>query len=329
MSAPAPVICAVYDSGHVCTKALNHVGEHATITVSGVTRHRWTQSTPGDAVKDAAPASSGAPSLVELDAGGQRLHEAGGALVSAEFKKGDKVTVREGAVSLHGHRRDPEEVRTVHGPARSAANAVLLEPIPGTGGGNIFFASDLAHAEDHGTGDGSVSDICAEPGCNCDLERRFPAPLDPAKVKPGDTVTLERDGGRLPDQEVVVVTSTEQGWIILILKGAVEVRVTGPDPWLITDHQPAPEPEPYTPGSESVRRAYVDARMDADIIGEEEAGAEFDRWMAALVAIDPADVDVKSVGAALSEAVREPGAFLTWDGIARTVLAEVGIEVPR
>jgi len=67
MSAPAPVICAVYDSGHVCTKALNHVGEHATITVSGVTRHRWTQSTPGDAVKDAAPASSGAPSLVELD----------------------------------------------------------------------------------------------------------------------------------------------------------------------------------------------------------------------------------------------------------------------
>lgn len=67
MGAPAPVICAVYDSGHVCTKALNHVGEHATITVSGVTRHRWTQTTPGDAVTDRAPASSGAPSLVELD----------------------------------------------------------------------------------------------------------------------------------------------------------------------------------------------------------------------------------------------------------------------
>jgi hypothetical protein len=67
MSAPAPVICAAYDLGHLCTKARGHVGEHAAITVSGVTRHRWTQTTLGDAVTDRAPASSGAPSLVELD----------------------------------------------------------------------------------------------------------------------------------------------------------------------------------------------------------------------------------------------------------------------
>jgi hypothetical protein len=67
MSAPAPVICAAYDLGHLCTKARGHVGEHAAITVSGVTRHRWTQTTPGDAVTDRAPASSGAPSLVLLD----------------------------------------------------------------------------------------------------------------------------------------------------------------------------------------------------------------------------------------------------------------------
>jgi hypothetical protein len=62
MSAPDLAICADRDHDWYCTKAHGHLGEHATITVSGVTRHRWTQTTPGDAVKDAAPASSGAPS---------------------------------------------------------------------------------------------------------------------------------------------------------------------------------------------------------------------------------------------------------------------------
>jgi hypothetical protein len=61
--------CAQTSAGYVCTKALEHVGEHATHTAGGVVIKRWpnTQITPGDAVKDAAPASSGAPSLVELD----------------------------------------------------------------------------------------------------------------------------------------------------------------------------------------------------------------------------------------------------------------------
>jgi hypothetical protein len=62
--------CAQTSAGYVCTKALEHVGEHATHTAGGVVIKRWpnTQSTPGDAVKDAAPASSGAPnSIVELD----------------------------------------------------------------------------------------------------------------------------------------------------------------------------------------------------------------------------------------------------------------------
>lgn len=67
MGAPDLAICADRDHDWYCTKAHGHLGEHATITVSGVTRHRWTQTTPGDAVTDRAPASSGAPSLVELD----------------------------------------------------------------------------------------------------------------------------------------------------------------------------------------------------------------------------------------------------------------------
>lgn len=68
MGAPDLAICADRDHDWYCTKAHGHLGEHATITVSGVTRHRWTQSTPGDAVKDAAPASSGAPSEPDWEA---------------------------------------------------------------------------------------------------------------------------------------------------------------------------------------------------------------------------------------------------------------------
>lgn len=61
--------CAQTSGGYVCTKALDHVGEHATHAASGVVIYRWPnpQTTPGDAVTDRAPASSGAPSLVELD----------------------------------------------------------------------------------------------------------------------------------------------------------------------------------------------------------------------------------------------------------------------
>jgi hypothetical protein len=62
--------CAQTSAGYVCTKALEHVGEHATHTAGGVVIKRWpnTQITPGDAVKDAAPASSGAPSEPDWDA---------------------------------------------------------------------------------------------------------------------------------------------------------------------------------------------------------------------------------------------------------------------
>lgn len=133
-----------------------------------------------------------------------------------QFKKGDKVTVREGATSIGGHKTDPKEVRTVR--TVWSGGRVGLTPVRTGAPGNVFEPEDLVPYV------------------------KAPVLMHPAAVKPGDTVRLERDGGRLPDQEVVVVTATEQGWIILILKGAVEVRVTGPDPWLITDHTPAPEP---------------------------------------------------------------------------------------
>jgi hypothetical protein len=166
----------------------------------------------------------------------------------AEFKKGDKVFVKPGEVSRYGWA--PKDYTTpliVSYEQHDGLVAVLAGVLEYS-----FRPGQLTHA------------------------------LDPSKVKAGDTVTLERDGGRLPDQEVVVVTSTEQGWIILILKGAVEVRVTGPDPWRLTAHTPAPEPEPYTPTREQVRQAYVDGRSDTGLITESEAGAEFDRWFDSL-----------------------------------------------
>jgi hypothetical protein len=168
-------------------------------------------------------------------------------------------------------------------------------------------------------------------------EPETPAPLDPSKVKPGDTVTLERDGGRLPDQEVVVVTSTERGWIIFILKGAVEVRVTGPDPWLITAHQPATEPESeWKPGTVAavtyVGFGWVDEPASFDgahwrpLSSPTEKGVfkdniESPEDVRPLFVIDPATVDAEALQAAIDGA--NGGAE------ARAVLQFLGIEAAR
>jgi hypothetical protein len=154
------------------------------------------------------------------------------------------------------------------------------------------WADAIAPAEDHGTGDGSASDICAEPGCNCDLERRFPAPLDPKDVKPGDTVTVRVEpnpdtGWGTLDHGPEAIEVTGKVWLDSgdnphgpVAK--VGVHALGLPNVTLTAHQPAPEPEPYTPPREQIRQAYVDARVDTDLITESEAGAEFDRWLDSL-----------------------------------------------
>src|SRR5690606_16590005 len=101
----------------------------------------------------------------------------------AEFKKGDRVVfTKADAWGKRGERvRMPKGTLGTYDDADGgAAPWVRLD----TGERVRAWADKLAPAEDHGTGDGSASDICAEPGCNC-LARRFPAPLDPSKVKPG------------------------------------------------------------------------------------------------------------------------------------------------
>lgn len=79
-----------------------------------------------------------------------------------------------------------------------------------------------------------------------------PAPLDPSKVKAGDTVTLEREDGTLIrakvfDVDPVVVNPPER---TLRLYGIPDWVLIGKDSYALTDHQPAPKPElPTKPGS--------------------------------------------------------------------------------
>jgi hypothetical protein len=192
----------------------------------------------------------------------------------AEFKKGDRHVMNEVTTSgpsngacLDCHRRYGDE----HGfPDLIVPDNVWEAINPGSDGGGLlcpscicarayragvravaYFASGPfehvnAPAEDHGTGDGSAPDICAEPGCNyCDLERRFPAPLDPKAVKAGDTVTVTiAEYGDTPEFQItgpVYCAGHGLGDLVVGDYMLMHKRVT------LTAHTPAPEPEEVMP----------------------------------------------------------------------------------
>jgi hypothetical protein len=265
----------------------------------------------------------------------------------SKFKKGDRVQ----KVAPHNAVRDGEN--DPNGPDDFAREAAMgaLGTVTGTAATHLYIEWDngktscvprevVAPApEDHGTGDGSASDICAEPGCNCDLERRFPAPLDPSKVKAGDTVTVT-----VTDDKHGSIVVTGEAWEDYPGDLAVGPHLLSRDNVTLTAHTPAPEPEPepeWKPGTvavvetegaypggprRAVRRGGVWHSLDME-------GYAIDANVTCvrpLFVIDPAHVDVESVGAALYEAMKgiEPGVF-SWEEVARTALAEVGIEVPR
>jgi hypothetical protein len=234
-----------------------------------------------------------------------------------EFKKGDKVTVREGATSIGGQARDPKEVRTVQ--TVWDDGRVGLYPVHPAAPGNVFESEDLerrfpAPAEDHGTGDGSASDICAEPGCNCDLERRFPAPLDPSKVKAGDTVTLEKGTAKHVDLVADVDRYQDGDYRFKSTTSPTHVYRVGDGAWTLTAHQPAPEPEPewtdgtvaevtYNNADETEQFKTRALRGDgswvpfadvSDLIDDDEVTD-----VRPLVVIDPADVDEQNRLAAI------------------------------
>lgn len=60
----------------------------------------------------------------------------------AKLKRGDKVTVREGATSVTGHKRDPREVRTVLNPNWDSGHLVYLNTVSGRRG-NLYRPEDV------------------------------------------------------------------------------------------------------------------------------------------------------------------------------------------
>lgn len=148
-------------------------------------------------------------------------------------------------------------------------------------------------------------------------EPAAPAPLDPSKVKAGDTVTVSGGGtGDRPAYEITGVAwepSHSPGtlWVGPVCISAPLVT--------LTDHQPALEPEPeWKPGT------VYDARLAGgadpfrvwaiegdtpgttaeftDYLGNSyEAGELLD--VRPLVVIDPAEVDVDAVSAAIYKAM--------------------------
>lgn len=213
----------------------------------------------------------------------------------------------------------------------------------------------IAPAEDHGTGDGSASDICAEPGCNCDLERRFPAPLDPSKVKPGDTVTLTLEGAEVTDTVAAWERNPASGHYRAYLAhdpdplDAKPFRLVGNAAYTLTDHQPAPEPEPeWEPGRfVSVRvngrelpgeryQGFVTHHGTVMIANEDGSPESINlahlRDVRPLAVIDPADVDLVALTKIGDEAYLTDQSEFRHDGIQAAILAalaHLGIEVPR
>jgi hypothetical protein len=195
-----------------------------------------------------------------------------------EFKPGDRIRAVRDTTSEYGVRIPKGSTGTVYD---SRYAALAFRPDDDRTLGEFRFIRPDDFERDHGTGDGSASDICAEPGCNCDLERRFPAPLDPSKVKPGDTVTVRVEpnpgtgwGTLDHGPEAIEVTGTvwldsgdnPHGPVAKVGVHALDLpNVT------LTDHQPAPEPEPeymvghvYEAKVANVGRVQV-VRVDPDM----------------------------------------------------------------
>lgn len=89
----------------------------------------------------------------------------------------------------------------------------------------------------------------------CNQHSATPAPLDPSKVKAGDTVTLE-SGTALVRDVVIEAKSRGVGQFVFYTAENPDPLIPGTyylvnsGAWTLTDHQPAPEPEPeWKPGT--------------------------------------------------------------------------------
>src|SRR5690606_12517389 len=153
-------------------------------------------------------------------------------------------------------------------------------------------------------------------------------PLDPSKVKPGDTVTLSRG-----KSSVTAEVTHVQSFIHLEhlgrfrVKGLSSDRTSGYAEYTLTDHQPAPAPE-WKPGTvagltvhpSGVLRA-VRARTGNYWAADTEEVYSDDEVESVrpLVVIDPAEVDADALQRAINEAAGgdEARAVLEHLGLAR------------
>lgn len=130
-------------------------------------------------------------------------------------------------------------------------------------------------------------------------------PLDPLLVKVGDTVTLQGTKAKIEGE----VSNTYDDGIGLVLQiNHIRFRVTGAEHWTLTDHQPAPEPEPEWEDGQigdalvhgASVRGFISNDGESFVFsvpggGYHEAGhGSFDDFVP-LVVLDPADVDVDAI----------------------------------
>lgn len=219
-------------------------------------------------------------------------------------------------------------VAEIHTGVRQIQEA--LDPAPAV---DVMDVSGMTHADIEAISDKETADFLAPDAT--------PAPIDPSKVKAGDTATVEvipLHGPRYSlAGEVYRVDTSGPLWI-------GPVSITAPDEDIVrvtlTDHQPAPEPEPeYRSQFVAVTDAnggasyegFIDA--DGDFYGMEDGFlrlASLENYQNArpLVVIDPAAVDVDALAKTVRKASDTSPHIWYMPEIVRAVLAELGIEAP-
>jgi len=169
-----------------------------------------------------------------------------------------------------------------------------------------------------------------------------PTPLDPSKVKAGDTVTLERESEGLSKVEGTVQSLHRSAARLahgLMIRN-IDQYVFWTDEWTLTAHQPAPEPEPEWPMGTVAEATVADhpghrvmrigqdpdaptGLVWADALGH-RLGESIVTDVHPLVVIDPLHIDVddlvETFNDAMDTSTRE--ALLA-------VLSDLGIEVAR
>lgn len=169
-----------------------------------------------------------------------------------------------------------------------------------------------------------------------------PAPLDPSKVREGDTVTLNiHDPEMAPFEVQGPAYDGPEG----VMAGAWPL--VGHPHVTLTDHQPAPEPEPeWKPGTFVSATIWAGAKSKSekrDVCLVRASNEEFPWYdpeehdfykddvltaVRPLVVIDPADVDVDALLDSTLARLRDDPHVPTTYTVLKTALSVLGIEVP-